>query len=175
MKLRKPSILVINWVSSCLSFLLSASTAATYIFTARNCTTSIISLEPRALTAESQQFTLSCSISYWDLIKCLYFADTTERGDREGERRPKDMVTLRITLISLQFIFKGHFKEGFLENYSIFTFFYTIFLMICPFCKTAKLEKSFSLWWARLSVNSFCFPFNLFYDVATMAIIYKSN
>jgi hypothetical protein len=34
MKLKKPSILVVNWVSSCLSFLLSASTAATYIFTA---------------------------------------------------------------------------------------------------------------------------------------------
>jgi hypothetical protein len=31
MKLRKPSILVVNWVSSCLFFLVSASTAATYI------------------------------------------------------------------------------------------------------------------------------------------------
>jgi len=39
-------ILVVNWVSSCLSFFLSASTAAaTYIFTAPNCTTTIISLE----------------------------------------------------------------------------------------------------------------------------------
>ncbi len=43
-KLRKPSILVVNWVSSCLSFFLSASTAATYIFTAPNWTTTIISL-----------------------------------------------------------------------------------------------------------------------------------
>ncbi len=33
MKLRKPSILVVNWVSSCLSFFLSASTGTTYIFT----------------------------------------------------------------------------------------------------------------------------------------------
>jgi hypothetical protein len=33
-KLRKPSVLVVNWVSSCLSLFLSASTAATYIFTA---------------------------------------------------------------------------------------------------------------------------------------------
>jgi hypothetical protein len=63
MKLRKPSILVINGVSSCLSFFPSASTTATYIFTAFNCTTTIISLEPRALTAELQQFTLSCTIS----------------------------------------------------------------------------------------------------------------
>jgi hypothetical protein len=38
MKLRKPSILVGNWVSSGLSFFLSASTVATYIFTAPDCT-----------------------------------------------------------------------------------------------------------------------------------------
>jgi len=39
MKLRKPSILVVNWGSSCLSFFMSASNAATCIFTASNCTT----------------------------------------------------------------------------------------------------------------------------------------
>jgi hypothetical protein len=72
MKLRKPSILVVNWVSSYLSFFLSASTTATYIFTATNCTTTIISLEPSALN--------TFSISYWDLVKCLYFADTIETG-----------------------------------------------------------------------------------------------
>jgi hypothetical protein len=81
--------LVVNWVSSCLSFFPSSSTAATYIFTALSCTSTIISLEPYALNAEFQHFVLSCSISYWDLIKCPYFADTTERGDRgwkEAER-----------------------------------------------------------------------------------------
>jgi hypothetical protein len=72
MKLRKPSILVVNWVSSCLSFFLSASIA---IFIAPNCTTTI----------------LRCSISNWDLLKCLYFEDTTKRRER-GERRPKDRV-----------------------------------------------------------------------------------
>ncbi len=48
--------LVINWVSSCLSFFPERlSTAATYIFTAaRNCTTTIISLEYCALNAECQ-------------------------------------------------------------------------------------------------------------------------
>jgi hypothetical protein len=47
MKLRKPSILVINWVSlSLFPFFLSASTTATYIFAAPNCTTTIIRLEP---------------------------------------------------------------------------------------------------------------------------------
>jgi len=43
--------------------------------------------------------------SVCDLIKFPYFADTTERGDRVGggERRRKDKVTLRITLISAKF------------------------------------------------------------------------
>jgi hypothetical protein len=68
-----PSILVVNWVSSCLSFFLSASTSPlllrTYIFTAPNyCTTTIITLEPCALNAEFQHF----------ILKCLHFADTTE-------------------------------------------------------------------------------------------------
>jgi hypothetical protein len=49
MKLRKQSILVVNWVSSCLSFFLNASTAP-------NCTSSIISLKPCALNAEFQHF-----------------------------------------------------------------------------------------------------------------------
>jgi hypothetical protein len=44
LKLRKPLILMVNWVSSCLSFFLSASTAATYIFPAPTCTTTIITL-----------------------------------------------------------------------------------------------------------------------------------
>ncbi len=57
-KLRKPSILVINWVSSCLSFFLSAFTAATYIFTAPNCTTTIISLELCALNVDYKHFVL---------------------------------------------------------------------------------------------------------------------
>jgi hypothetical protein len=103
MKLRKPSNLVVNWVSSCLSFFLSASAAATYIFTALTCTTTtIISLEPCALDAEFQHFVLRCNISYWDLIKCPYFADSTERGDRgwkEAQRQGEDRVSLWITLL----------------------------------------------------------------------------
>jgi hypothetical protein len=99
MKLIKPSTLVVNWVSSCLSFLLSASTAATYILTAPNCTTTIINLEPCALNAA-----LNFSISYWDLIKCLHFVDTTEReredrGWKEPQRQDEDRVTLWITLL----------------------------------------------------------------------------
>jgi hypothetical protein len=89
MKLRKPLILVVKWVSSCLSFFLSASTAAASIFSASNCTTTIISLGPCALNAEFQHSILSWSISYWDLIKCLYFADTTERRDRGVRGGPK--------------------------------------------------------------------------------------
>jgi hypothetical protein len=73
MKLRKPSILIVNWVSSRLSFFLNASTATIYIFTDPNMTTTVISLEPGALNAEFQHFILSCSILCWDLIKCKDF------------------------------------------------------------------------------------------------------
>ncbi len=70
-------ILAVNWVSSCLSFLLSAFTAATYIFTTATCTITIIILEPCAWNA------------YSDLINFHYFVDITEREDR-GESRAKD-------------------------------------------------------------------------------------
>jgi hypothetical protein len=42
-KLRTQSIFVVNWVSSCLSLFLSASTSATDIFTTPSSTTTIIS------------------------------------------------------------------------------------------------------------------------------------
>jgi hypothetical protein len=103
MKLKKPSVLVVNWVSSCLSFFLSASTAASYIFTSLNYTIAIISLGPRALNAEFQHFIVSCNISYWDLVKYLYFVDITERGDRgwkEAQRQGEDRVNLLITLMN---------------------------------------------------------------------------
>jgi hypothetical protein len=83
MKLRKLSILVVNWVSPCLSFFMSISTAVTCMFSVPNCTSTIINLELFALNAEFQHFILSCNISYWDLIKCLDFADPTERRDRK--------------------------------------------------------------------------------------------
>ncbi len=56
-KLNFPPILVVHWVSSCLTFFLSASTA-TYIFIAPTCRTTIISLKPCALNAEFQHFML---------------------------------------------------------------------------------------------------------------------
>jgi hypothetical protein len=85
MELRKPSILVVNCVSSCLTFFLSASTTATYIFTAPNCTTTIISLEPCALNAEYQHFILRfIKMS----LLCGYFV----KEGIGGERRPKDRV-----------------------------------------------------------------------------------
>ncbi len=43
------------------------------------------------------------SISYWDLTKFPYFAETTETRDRGVKSRPKDRVTLRITLIPSKF------------------------------------------------------------------------
>jgi hypothetical protein len=97
---KKPSILVVfppvfpfYWVPPLL---------LKYIFTPPNYATTIIGLEPCALIAEYHHFTLRWSISYWDLLKSLYFADTTERGDRgwkEAQRQGEDRVTLWITLI----------------------------------------------------------------------------
>ncbi len=60
------------------TFSLSACTAATYIFTAPTCTTTIISLEPCALNAEFQHF-----IPRVDNFP--YFVDTTERGDAKAK------------------------------------------------------------------------------------------
>jgi len=83
MKLLKLSILVVNGVSSCLFFFLSASTAAAaYIFSALNCTTTIISLGPRALSAEFQHFILRFN-------KMSLLCGYQRTG---GERRPKDRV-----------------------------------------------------------------------------------
>ncbi len=59
---------------------------------------------------------LSFSISYSDLIKFPYFADTTERGDRwrkQRRQRVKKRVTLWITLIyhkQLPFYFYVYFE-----------------------------------------------------------------
>jgi hypothetical protein len=48
---------------------------------------------------------LGFSISYPDLIKFPYFADTTERGDRRRKQRRygvKQRVTFQITLLSAE-------------------------------------------------------------------------
>jgi hypothetical protein len=56
MKLKKLSILVVNWVSPCLSFFMSISTAVTCVFSVPNCTSTIINLELCAFNAEFQHF-----------------------------------------------------------------------------------------------------------------------
>jgi hypothetical protein len=96
MKLGKPSILVGNRVSSCLSFFLSdsASTVATYIFTAPNCTTTIISLEPCALNAELQHFILR-----FINVFSLRIPMKEGIGVRGGPKTGLDRVTLQITLL----------------------------------------------------------------------------
>jgi hypothetical protein len=97
-KLVFPPILVVNWVSSCLSFFLSAFTAATYIFTAPVQLLSLVSYLVHG-NAEFQHF-----ISYWDLIKFPYFADTAEKRDRgwkPAQRQGEGRVTLEITVLAL--------------------------------------------------------------------------
>jgi hypothetical protein len=56
---------------------MSASTAATYIFITPTYTTTIVSLKPCALDAKFQHFIQRFNKYF------RYFADTTERGDRE--------------------------------------------------------------------------------------------
>jgi hypothetical protein len=63
---------------SCLSFFLSASTAATYIFTAPTCTTTTINLDPCALNDEFQHFILRFN------EMSLLCGIPLERGDRGG-------------------------------------------------------------------------------------------
>jgi len=96
--LRKPSLLVVNWVSSCRSFFLSSSTAATYIFTDPNCTITIITLGPCPFHAELQHFILR-------FIKMSFFALEIPRkegirGERRAQRQGEGRITLGTTLLS---------------------------------------------------------------------------
>jgi hypothetical protein len=71
---------------------MSASTAATYIFIAPNCTTTIIGIEPRALNAGFQRFVLRFN-------KMSLLLPIPLKWGIGGERKLKDRVTFRITLI----------------------------------------------------------------------------
>jgi hypothetical protein len=103
MKLRKPSILVVNWVSSCLSFFLNTSTAAIYIFTDPNITTTVISLEPccikcwvSAFHTELQHFMLRFHKNVFTLR--IQFKEG-KGGWNQAQRQGEDRVTLQITLM----------------------------------------------------------------------------
>jgi hypothetical protein len=87
---------MVNWVSSPLSFFLSASTAPTYIFTAPTCTTAIITLEPCALNAEFQHFILRFNKISFTLEIPL---KEGIRGESRGDRGWKRVWLLQITLI----------------------------------------------------------------------------
>ncbi len=74
-------------------------TAATYIFTAPSCTTTIITLERCALKAEFQHFT-----PRFDKISllCRYHWKIGDRGRKQRRYRVKQRVTLPITLLSAE-------------------------------------------------------------------------
>jgi hypothetical protein len=79
-----------------LSFILSFLfpefiSAATYIFTAPTCTTTIVTLEPCALNAEFQHFLLRFNKNFLTLRISL-------KEGTKGETRPKDRVALLINL-----------------------------------------------------------------------------
>jgi hypothetical protein len=83
---------VINWVSLCLPFFPSASSATTYIFIAPTCTTTIITLEPYALNVEFQH-----SIHRFTNFFSLY--GYTERGFwkwKEAQRQGDFIINLNI-------------------------------------------------------------------------------
>ncbi len=83
---------MIKWISPCLSFSLSASTATTYIFIAPTCRTTEITLESYALNAEFQHF-----IPRFNKISSLY--GYTERwvwGWKEAQRQGDFMNNLSI-------------------------------------------------------------------------------
>jgi len=95
---------MVNWVSSPLSFFLSTSTAATNIFTAPTCTTTIVTLKPRALNAEFQHFilrfnkiSLLCGY-HW---KRKYRVNAEETG---GEREDDFTDNFNIRLIIIRIL-----------------------------------------------------------------------
>jgi hypothetical protein len=83
---------VINWVSPCLSFFLSASTAATYIFIAPTCTTIIITLQPYALNDENQHFILR-----FNKISSLHGVWRWKDAQRQGDFMNNLIYTLILT------------------------------------------------------------------------------
>ncbi len=58
MKLKKPSILVVNWISSGLFFFLNSSITIVYIFIVPTYTTTKITLEPCVMNVKIQHFIL---------------------------------------------------------------------------------------------------------------------
>jgi hypothetical protein len=88
---------ILFWPPSSVSFCLSASTAATYIFTCSYLYN---------YYSYSPTLCIKCWVSPFhtqeDSIKFPYFADLTQRGDRgwkEAQRQGEDRVTLQKTLL----------------------------------------------------------------------------
>jgi hypothetical protein len=89
-----PAILVVNWVSSCLSFFLERLHCCYIYFSCSY----VHTLDPCASNVE---FIV-------DLIKCLYSVDTNQRGHKGWKQtggQGEDRVTLWITLIFLKLFF----------------------------------------------------------------------
>jgi hypothetical protein len=89
----KLTILVVNWVSSCLSFLLSASTAATDIFTAPTTTGTSTCTYSRALC-------IKCWVSSFHNKNFLTLQIPLERGEKRGwKEAPKRGWRQRVTFM----------------------------------------------------------------------------
>jgi len=94
---------MIIWVSPCLSFFLSTSTVATYIFIALTCTTSIIPLEPYALNDEFQHL-----ITRFNKISSHYgYIERGVWGWKEAQKKGNFMKNLNIYIYTPQNIYMG--------------------------------------------------------------------
>jgi hypothetical protein len=92
-KLVFPPILMVNWVSSYLSFFLSASTSCYIYF---HC----------SYLDNYYNYSWTLCIKCWDIVKFPYFAAITERGDsgwKQAQREGEDRVTLQIIVLSHTF------------------------------------------------------------------------
>ncbi len=87
---------MVNLVSPRLFSFVSTSTFATYIFTDPTCKATIFSLEPCALNVEFQHFNAK-----FNKISLLYGYPQRRVW---GERRPKDRVTLRISIYTCTYM-----------------------------------------------------------------------
>ncbi len=113
----------LNFILSCLSFLWSASTAATYIYFQCSYLDNYYNYS-RTLCikyAEFQHFILR-----FNKISLLSGYHHHRKRGQGGENRPKDMVTLRITLLSV-------FNFQISHIFQIIYFFIFIFIYIFIF------------------------------------------
>ncbi len=93
---------------------------------------------------------LSFSISYPALIKLPYFRTSVKEGIIMGERRPKDRVTVGITLFAS--VFADHLVLWFLLSAFLF---FSFFFWFRNFAKMRIIKKLKGLFCCNIPISSF--------------------